>query len=109
MFTRSFASTFPNRLVMCRSSSITGKRPTADCEAPSLRHRVRNLDLPGDDPLLRLFGGLKHLGRQQILVVLIDRVADAVFVQTIYMEAGLEPAMDDIVHDGVHGIVHALD
>src|SRR5436309_7843440 len=74
--TRSFASTSPKRLVMSRSSSMV-------MGARLLRHRVGDLDLAADDfgP-----GGLDladHVGGDQLGVVLIHGVADAVVLQAV--------------------------
>ena len=52
-------------------------------------HRIRNLDLAADNLLLRFFDLLNHFGSDQVFVVFVHRIADAVFVQTINVEAGL--------------------
>src|SRR5215467_3401219 len=77
MVTRSLARTLPNRFVMFRNSSIQ----------LLLLHRVRNLDLTADNFLSGCFDGLDCCGRNQIFVVLIEGIADAIVFKTICMNA----------------------
>ena len=57
---------------------------------------------------LGVFGRLDGLGRQEIPVVLVDGVADAVAFEAEHVQAGLEPALLHIPDDLVDRVVDAL-
>ncbi len=76
MLIRSLASTFPKRFVMFRSSSIQ----------LLLLHRVRNFDLAVDDALFRRFDDFDDGRRDQIFVVVVQCVADALVLKAIDMD-----------------------
>src|SRR5687767_7157749 len=94
----SLARTPPKRLVMPLSSIMALRR-----------HRVGHGDLAGDDFSPRLLRLADGVGRQQIPVVFVDDVADAVAVEPEHMEAAGEAALDGVFHDVVHRRVDALD
>src|SRR6187549_3375556 len=102
--TRSLATTSPKRLVILRSSIMGAARSWGRG-----RHGVGHLDLAADDLLP---GGLDlpdHLRGDQLRVVLVDRVADAVVVEAVHVDAALEAVADPVAHDLVDGVVDALD
>src|SRR5215471_1024506 len=99
MVTQSLARTLPNRFVMFRNSSIQ----------LLLLHRVRNLDLPADNSLSRCFDGLDCFRRDQIFVVLIDGIPDAVVFKAVSMNASKGAVLYTVFDNLVDGIVHALD
>src|SRR5215831_5046525 len=98
MLIRSFASTFPKRFVMFRSSSIK----------LLLLHRVRDFDLTADDALFGRFDGLNRCGGDQIFVVLVQGIADAFVLKTVYMDTADWPLVHTILHDLVNRIVDTL-
>ena len=64
-------------------------------------HVVVHLDLAGDDVGLGLLDLRLHLGRDQLLVVLVERPVDAAFLQAEHRDAGLPAA----VHRGLEAVV----
>src|SRR5688572_966018 len=101
--TRSFASTEPNRFDTSRSSSIGSVLSLGG------GHRVGHGDLSRDDPAPGLFDFRDHLGRNQIAVVLVDRVTDPVVVESVDVNAGLKAPCHELLDDLVDGIVDPLD
>ena len=80
----SLARTAPKRFVMFLSWSIA-----------LLKHRVGHFDLAGDDFLFRFFGSPDRVGGQEISVVLVDRVGNAVALEAEYVQPRLElPVLD---------------
>src|SRR5215813_2758392 len=98
MLIRSFASTFPKRFVMFRSSSIK----------LLLLHRVRDFDLTADDALSGRFDGLNRCGGDQVFVVLVQGIADAFVFKTINMDTADCPIIHTVLHDLVNRIVNTL-
>src|SRR5215467_6881171 len=99
MVTRSLARTLPNRFVMFRNSSIQ----------LSLLHRVGNLDLTADNFLPCCFDGLDCCRRDQIFVVLIDGIADAVVLKAVSVNTANGAVLDTISNNLVDGVIDALD
>src|SRR5215471_20334317 len=99
MVTRSLARTLPNRFVMFRNSSIQ----------LLLLYRVRDLDLPADNFLSGCFDSLDCCRRNQIFVVLIDGIADAVVFKTVSMNAANRAVLYTVSDNLVDGVIHALD
>src|SRR5215471_20718248 len=99
MVTRSLARTLPNRFVMFRNSSIQ----------LLLLHRVRNLDLPADNFLSGCFDSLDCCWGDQIFVVLIYGIADAIVFQTVSMNAAKGAVLYTVSDNPVNGVVDALD
>ena len=64
-----------------------------------MKHGVGDLDVAGDDFLLRILGGLDRVGREQILVVLVQRVPNAVAFQAEHVQPGAELVVRDVLHD----------
>src|ERR1051326_369443 len=95
ILTRSLASVFPNRLLMFRSSSIL----------LLLFHRVGYFDLSGNDFSLCVVQDLNHLGRQQVLVVFVERISDAIIVETVDVCSAHGAAFDAVAHNLINRIV----
>jgi hypothetical protein len=57
---------------------------------PSLLHRIRHLNLPLNNLALRLFRFFDYISRDQLLVILVHRVAHAVVLQTIHVNSALK-------------------
>ena len=74
-----------------------------------IRHRVGDLDLADHD----LVSGLVHLGKHFLgderLVVLIESIGDAVFVEAEYVEAAFELPFEDLFYGVIDGVVDAFD
>src|SRR5437016_5441419 len=58
---------------------------------------------------LSVLGLANRVRRDEVAVVLIDDVSDALALEAVDVEAALEPALDDLLDDVVYGVVHALD
>src|SRR5258707_6581684 len=73
------------------------------------RHVVGDLDPSGDDVGLRRLRLRRHLCRDQRGVVVVDRVADAVFGEAEYLGARLPAAVARRFEGEIDRIVDALD
>src|SRR6185503_4279739 len=74
--TRSLASTSPKRLVISRSSIMIFRKQL-------FRHGVRDLDLAADDLRLGVLDLAQHVGRDELLVVLVHGIAHAAVRQAV--------------------------
>src|SRR5215831_373542 len=126
--TARFACTGPKRLSMLMSSTAgaspaagAGLRPApatfdstpGDDGMPGLRagvvrRVVVHLDLAGDDVLLRVVDLGLHIGRDQRLVVVVERPVDAFFLEAEHLQARLPGAVLGGLEGVVGGEVDAL-
>src|SRR5882672_9867331 len=67
-------------------ASLDIKVPSSKYKARLIGHRIRDLDLSRDNFLLRFFGGLDCIGRDQVAVVFVDHIADTVAFQSEHMK-----------------------
>src|SRR5262245_20331772 len=95
---RSLASTFPNRLLILRSSSIFAL----------LLHRVGYFDLSGNDFLARFINGSDDLWRKQVFVVLIGSIANTFVIKAVHMDSPDPAAFHTLTHNLINGVIDAL-
>src|SRR5215210_3072306 len=105
----SLASTSPKRLVIALSSSMKGVPRGRSGRGALLRHRVGDLNLPGDDFSPGLFRLAYRVGADERAVEVVHRVGDAVGLQPVDVEAALELPLHHVGDDLIDGVVHALD
>src|SRR5690606_6859098 len=72
----------------CAPSEVT--RVTSDARAGAVRHVVVDCDLARDDLRLQFFDLGSHIGGDQVLVVLVDRIAHTVLGEAENGQARLE-------------------
>src|ERR1700678_648119 len=113
--TERFACTAPNRLSMPRSSSAGPGGPPGAWGAGLAgstglgRLVLGDGDPAGDDVRPGLVEALLHLRRDQLAVVLVERVVDAVLREAEDLRARLPRALPRIREHGVDGDVDPLD
>ncbi len=78
---------------------IKVQRTKYKVQCTSLNHPIRHLNLAGNDFLFRVFHLLNHFRSNQIFVVIVHCIADAVFVESINVEARLKPSLDYVIDD----------
>src|SRR5262245_8189333 len=74
-----------------------------------LCHCVSHFDLASDDVASRLFDLIDHQSRDQMSVVFVNRVADAVILQAVNMHPALEFSLDLVLDDAVNGVVDPFE
>src|ERR1044072_6308626 len=92
-----------------RSSSPAPPSKPALLVAGVVRHVVVHLDGAGDDVGLGLFDGSLHFRRDQRLVVVVERIGNAVLLDAEGKDAGRELVFLGVLEGVVDGQIDALD